>query len=379
MTLSSCRRYARSRGLLTSREREIMSAVRAYLKRGQLEPAVIAELGIRDEEYGTFLRRQGAATPFHLPSWSEVIARCYGFAPSVLCLRDPNGKICAASPGMHIGGRLRTRRWVSLPFTDACPPLATGTAGAEALAAELERHRQASGLKSIEIRGDVPGGAGTRQLIGYRHVILVTEDERELFRRLSERTRRAIRRAERAGVVVRREPDLQSARGSFWRLHCVTRRKLGVPVQPRAFFDAIWQQMVERGNGYVLSGYLDSRPVASAVFLEHGPSVVYKLSAWEPSLSRLGGPSAVLWEAIRAACEKGQTLMDLGRTELHHDGLRYFKQGWGCEETLLAYTYFGTGARIEAPGPEAAVGHVIQHSPPVVARAIGRVAYRWTA
>jgi CelD/BcsL family acetyltransferase involved in cellulose biosynthesis len=345
-------------------------------------PAVVSrltEIGIRDEKYRTFLCRQEAATPFHLPSWSEVIATCYGFAPSVLCIRDADGKICAASPGMHVGGRLRGRRWVSLPFTDACPPLAADAATAEALGAELELHRRQAGLKSIEIRGDVPGGVGTRHRIGYRHVIPLTTDEHEVFRRLSERSRRAVKRARRAALVVRRETDLQSAHTSFWRLHCVTRRKLGVPVQPRAFFDAIWQLMIERDSGYVLSAYLDSRPVASAVFLEYGPTVVYKLSAWEPSLTRFGGPSAVLWEAIRIACEKGQARMDLGRTELRHEGLRYFKQGWGCEETVLAYTSFGTGAPVEASGPEAAVGHVIQRSPPVVARAIGRVAYRWTA
>jgi hypothetical protein len=119
--------------------------------------------------------------------------------------------------------------------------------------------------------------------------------------------------------------------------------------------------------------------VASAVFLEVGPTVVYKLSAWEPTMTRLGGPSAVLWEAIRTAGGKGQARMDLGRTELSHEGLRYFKQGWGCEETVLSYTYFGTGAPVEAPSPEDKLGQVIQRSPPLVARAIGRVAYRWTA
>jgi CelD/BcsL family acetyltransferase involved in cellulose biosynthesis len=343
------------------------------------EQPVLAEIGIRDEEYLAFLSRQEAVTPFHLPSWSEVIARCYGFAPSVFCIRDADGSICAATPGMHVGGRVRGRRWVSLPFTDACAPLAADAAGAQSLAAGLDQHRRDTGLRSIEIRSDVPGAAGARQLIGYRHVIPLTSDENEVFRRLSERTRRAIKRARRAGLVVRRERGLSAAHKSLWRLHCVTRRKLGVPVQPRAFFDAIWQQMIERDSGYVLSAYLDSRPVASVVFLEYGPTVVYKLSAWEPSLTRLGGPSAVLWEGIRKSCEKGQSRMDLGRTELRHEGLRYFKQGWGCDETVLSYTYFGTGAPLEAPGPEAAVGHVIQRSPPVVARAIGRVGYRWTA
>lgn len=216
-------------------------------------------------------------------------------------------------------------------------------------------------------------------MLGYRHVIPLAADEREVFRRLRERTRRAVRRASREGLVVRREPDLRSAHLGFWRLHCATRRKLGVPVQSRAFFDAIWQRMIERDSGHVLSAYLGDRPVASAVFLEHGPNLVYKFSASEPGLAHLRGPSLVLWEAIRIACRKGQARLDLGRTELEHDGLRYFKQGWGADEEALGYTYFGEGVPAKSRGAEGAVGQIIQRSPIFVARTIGRVAYRWAA
>jgi len=215
--------------------------------------------------------------------------------------------------------------------------------------------------------------------VGYRHVVPLTADEHKIFRRLRERTRRAVKRTRQEGLVVRREPDLRSAQNSFWRLHCATRRKLGVPVQPRAFFDAIWRLMIEPGHGYVLSAYLDSRPVAAAVFLEHGPTAVYKFSASDPDLMELRGPSAVLWEGIRAAREHGRTRMDLGRTEFGHDGLRYFKLGWGVEETTLAYTYFGKSAPAESHGVDGAVGRMIQRSPTIVARTIGRLAYRWTA
>jgi CelD/BcsL family acetyltransferase involved in cellulose biosynthesis len=344
-------------------------------------PAVVsrlAEIDVRDEEYTAFLAQQEAATPFHLPSWSEVIASCYGFRPSVLCMRDQSGEIYAASPGVHVGGRLRGRRWVSLPFTDACPPLATDAVAAEVFAAELDQHRRQAGLTGIEIRGEVPGDAGNRCSVGYRHVIPLTTDEDEVFRRLRRDVRYRVKRARREGVVVRREPNLGSAYSGFWRLHCATRRKLGVPVQPRAFLDAIWREMIERDSGYVLSAYWQSRPVASAVFLEDGSTVVYKLSASEPRFIRLGGPTAVLWEGIRIACETGQARMDLGKTELGHDGLRDFKRAWGSEETPLAYTYFGKGSPT-ASRTEGGVGQIIRRSPAFVARTIGRFAYRWTA
>jgi CelD/BcsL family acetyltransferase involved in cellulose biosynthesis len=360
-------------------EREPRRLTIPAMNAGRPVPSRLAELGIRDEGYAALAARDEAATPFHLPSWTAVIASTYGFAPSVFCLRDEDGNIRAASPGLHVGGRLRGRRWVSVPFTDACAPLAEDAAAAEVFAAALDRRRLHSGLKTIEIRGEVAGNAGTRHGVGYRHVIPLTADDDAAFRRLSQRTRGAVKRARREGLVVRREPDLRVAHRSFWRLHCATRRKLGVPVQPRAFFDAIWRLMIERDHGYVLSAYLDSRPVASAVFLEHGPTVVYKFSASDPHLRHLSGPSAVLWAGIRIACEKGQARLDLGRTEFAHEGLRYFKLGWGSEETTLAYTFFGEGTPAESRGGEGAVGRIIQRSPTVVARTIGRVAYRWTA
>ena len=360
-------------------EPEHRQATMATMDAGRAGVFRLAEVSIHDEGYAAFLRRHEEATPFHLPSWTEVIAATYRFAPSVFCLQDESGQIRAASPGVHVGGRMRGRRWVALPFTDACAPLADDAAAAHAFAAALDLHRRESGLKGIELRGEVAGGGGSRHGVGYRHVIPLTTDEREIFRRLRERSRRAVKRARREGLAVRREHDLRSAHSSFWRLHCATRRKLGVPVQPRAFFDAIWRLMIERDCGYVLSAYLGSHPVASVLFLEHGSTVVYKFSASEPDLMRLHGPTAVLWEGIQRACEKGQATMDLGRTEFAHEGLRYFKLGWGSEETTLAYTYFGKGAPAESRGTESVIGQIIQRSPTIVARTIGRVAYRWTA
>jgi CelD/BcsL family acetyltransferase involved in cellulose biosynthesis len=351
----------------------------AVMNAGRAGVLRLAEVSIRDKGYAAFLNRHEEATPFHLPSWTEVIAATYRFAPSVLCLQDESGQIRAASPGVHVGGRMRGRRWVALPFTDACPLLADGAVTAKAFADALDRHRRKGGLKGIEIRGEVAGGAGNRDAVGYRHVIPLTTDESGMFGRLRKRSRQAVKRASRSGLVVRREPDLRSAHSSFWRLHCSTRRKLGVPVQPRAFFDAIWRLMIERDCGHVLSAYLDSRPVASAVFLEHGPTVVYKFSASEPDLVRLGGPSAVLWEGIRSACQQGRARMDLGRTDFGHDGLRFFKLGWDSEEEVLTYTYFGKGAPAKSRGTEGVVGRIIQNSPTIVARTIGRVGYRWTA
>ena len=85
-----------------------------------------------------------------------MIAASYGFAPErVLHSRDDGGEICAASPGVHVGGPSPgSPLGISSRSLTLVPPLADDPAAAEAFAAALDRHRQESGLKGIEVRGD---------------------------------------------------------------------------------------------------------------------------------------------------------------------------------------------------------------------------------
>src|SRR5262249_57488518 len=76
-----------------------------------------------------------------------------------------------------------------------------------------------------------------------------------------------VRQAERRGLrarVGRTADDVEA----FYRLHLLTRRRQGVPIQPRRFFGAIWQHLIAAGHGrVVLVETPEGRPVAGAVVL----------------------------------------------------------------------------------------------------------------
>ena len=166
----------------------------------------------------------------------------------------------------------------------------------------------------------------------------------------------------------------------FYRQHVTTRRRLGVPVQPRRFFEVLARDYIEPGLGFVVIASLGDTPVSSAVFLAWNRRIEYKYSASDRSHGDVGAGQAVVWDAIRWGCQNGHLELDFGRTERGHEGLRRFKRAWGGVERDLTYTVLAdTPPR--APGGRAMriLEPVIRRSPEIVSRAIGWAGYRYTA
>lgn len=351
---------------------------------GRGAPAAVL-LSPQDPAWSAFVLNHPDATPFHHPAWSRTLADAYGFPPGGLALLGAGGRIEAALPLLRVGRTPMRRRAVALPFTDSLGPLGP-TGAADGLAERLERARRELGLGALEVRAELAGPAAVQQAapVGYRHALELgpaPQRLRESFDR--SRVERKLRRAERAGLVVRRSDEREALLGIFWPLHVATRRRLGVPVQPRRFFEALHERMLRPGLGFVVSAELEGEPVAAAVYLAWNRRLVYKFSASDRSHGDVGAAQAVVWEAIRWGAEHGYAELDFGRTESEHEGLRTFKRAWGSRELPLAYTTLG-----RAPGRPgtagagragAILGTVLRHSPELLTRAIGRLAYRYTA
>src|SRR2546430_11347155 len=66
--------------------------------------------------------------PFHHPAWSDALATAYGYRPLLVALLGPGGGLRAGMPLMEVRSRFTGHRFIGLPFTDYCPPLATNQA-----------------------------------------------------------------------------------------------------------------------------------------------------------------------------------------------------------------------------------------------------------
>lgn len=342
----------------------------------------LVRIDLDSPAWGEFVASHPQALPFHHPSWAAMLAECYGFPSFGLALEDPRGSLVAGIPVLETRGLLGRRRWVSLPFTDICPPLVSGGDDLRArLELEVDAARQEAGVAAAELRAAPSSEDAVALPAGLRHTLRLERDPQETFNRLKPSVRNKIRSAERSGLAVAVAESEDDLIQTFYALHSATRRRLGVPVQPRRYFSLLWRRILDPGLGFLLVARAGGRPVAAAVFLGWKRTVVYKYGASDADAWKLRPNNAVLWHAINWACENGFSTFDFGRTESGNDGLREFKRGWGTEETPLAYTLIGPadapsstterGARLMAP--------FIRRSPPFVCRALGQALYRYAA
>ena len=332
-----------------------------------------------DPEWVRLASSHPGALPFHQRGWIDLLLDCYGLRGFALVGSSDDGSACAGLPVVEVRDPLRRRRWVSLPFTDHCPLLSGGQACDDELVATLRRRADSEGVASVELRTALPAAPAGERTVGVIHELALEPDEEAVQSRFHKsRVQASIARAARSGVVVRAAGNECDVADAYYRLHLRTRRRLGVPAQPRRFFRLLWTRVVEAGLGSVLLAEAGGETIAGAVFLHANGHVVYKFAASDERFRSLQPNHAVLWEAIRWGCEHGYRVLDFGRSADDDTGLRAFKGGWGAEERPLRYTTVVGAPRRSVPGGAgAALRPVLRRSPLWVVRGLGAAVYRY--
>jgi CelD/BcsL family acetyltransferase involved in cellulose biosynthesis len=335
-------------------------------------------LDIDDPRWSSFVEGSSQATPFHHPRWATVLGACYGYRPFVLALADRTGTVTAGLPIVEVGGRFRRRRWVSLPFTDVCPPLLAHQSTAGELLDALTDELAARRVAVCEVRAKLaPRDRLHTHVAGVCHLLPLTRDPSVVARGFSRMHARNIRKAERSGLQVEYGTS-QQAVDDFYRLHVLTRRRLGVPVQPRRFFELLAEKVLVAGLGFVVTVRYGDLPLAAAVFLAWNGVLVYKYGASDSRYWNVRPNHLLFWSAIRWGCDHDYRVLDWGRTDLDDYGLREFKGGWGALESPLAYAVIADQPPSLAPGQlRSAMRLLIRHSSPWVCRTLGEHLYRF--
>jgi CelD/BcsL family acetyltransferase involved in cellulose biosynthesis len=342
----------------------------------------LLRLALDDPRWAAFAAARVAATPFHHPAWAALLAETYRLPGFALALPDGDGGLAAGAPFLEARTLRGRRRWISLPFTDECAPLAAGDAAAATFAEALAAGAGALGAPGIELRSDAGAGAlGWRTHAEALIAVLELDGDLDAVRKRFSRSQvlRNIARAEREGVTVR-QAVTEADRDAFYALHAGTRRRQGVPVQPRRFFDLLWTRIVGAGLGTILlaDAPAGGAPVAGALFLHWNGTTIYKFGASEPEAWKLRPNHLLFWTAIQESWARGDRRFDFGLTDAGNEGLRAFKRSWGGVERVLVFSSLDAGPGTARPGLASRVGGAaIRHGPAWLGRAAGTALYRY--
>jgi len=316
---------------------------------------------------------------FHGAAWARVLSHSYSHRPFYVTALDADLPM-AAVPVMEVTSRLTGKRAVSIPFSDFCSPLFSSKAALEAAISYLLEMGCSRGWSSLHLHGSYQSpipGASVANATFYSHVLDLRSSEAGLFAQCQPSVRRAIRKAEKLDMSVEHAAS-REALLTFYRLHCRTRRRHGLPPQPWKFFNSIHREFILPGNGSVFVAKKGSQTVAAAVFLTSRDKVLYKFAASDARFQELRANNLLIWEAIRFYASQGAQTLHFGRTDLTDPGLRRFKLGWGSKEELLQYNRFDFSRHRWSPERPARRGihnSAFRRMPLIVNRLAGAMIY----
>lgn len=322
---------------------------------------------------------------FHSPPWMQALRDAYGFIPRAHVVVDaqgvPRGGISFCEIRDAFGGRL-----VSLPFSDVCDPLLLDPSAWPQLLEKLAEHRLPITFRCLD--GSLPGSEPTIVVTKRArwHTLQLSDTADALRSRFGDTTRRAIAKAERAGVTVR---PLEGDEGlaAFVGLHVRLRKhKYRMLAQPPAFFSAIADRFRTAGAFYPLGAYLGDQLLAATIYLKWGDTLYYKFNASDPDGLEWRPNNLLVWGGIQLAESLGCRVLDLGPSDDEQPGLIRFKREFGASEQELRFLkWTPPGCALETGDAFRKVfGEITQlltapHVPDEVTAAAGARLYRYFA
>ncbi|MCB2167364.1 MAG: GNAT family N-acetyltransferase [Deltaproteobacteria bacterium] len=276
------------------------------------------------------------ATAFHTANWARVLVETYRYNPRYFCTFN-NGQLENVVPVLEIRSSLTGKRGVCLPFSDQVEPLVQDQAAFDILLDYIIGFGKKKGWQALAFHG-------CDQLLSHEPAyksyvtssLSIEESCKTLFKQLKSNTRRNIKKAQKANISTQ---ILQSEKGikAFYQLNCLTRRDHGLPPQPYLFFKRLHANFFLKEKGFVCLAFQNNIPIAGVLFLSFNRHAMYKYGASDKNHLKLRPNNMSMWEAIKHCNELGLQQIDLGRTDMEHEGLRRFKKSWNAVEGQLKY------------------------------------------
>ena len=293
---------------------------------------------ITERGWSDLLERHPSASIFHSVGWLNALRQTYGYQPFVVTTSSgaafENGLVACRVKGWW------SDRLVSLPFSDHCEPLFSNVEDlAECVRFLIERARSDSSAVEIrpksKLEKSTDAGVLEPSASYCFHQLDLRLPEPELFGRFHHSsTRRAIRRAEREGLIYEAGTS-ERMLANFYPLLRMTRRRHGVPPQPLAWFRNLLANLGDRVAIHL--AIKDGEPIAGLFTLSFKNTMYYKYGGSDAAKHRFGAMPFVFWKMMREARRRGCEMLDLGRSDLDQPGLIAFKDHLGAERSTLQY------------------------------------------
>lgn len=286
------------------------------------------------ERWDGYVRAHPQGTLFHLSGWGEAAKRAYGYETHYLTA-ERDGALAGLLPLTEARTPLLGASLVSTAFSVGGGPLADNEEIMAALldeAAALGRERR---VNYIECRSGftAPGWREKTGLHANFEMPLAAGEAEALSaipRKRRAEIRKALDAAQQGALSIRYdgEPEL------FYSLYAQSLHRLGTPVFPKRFLDALIAEFPSQTEISVVRH--QGKPAAALLSFYFRDAVLpyYVGATQEARPSRAF--DYLYWSAMRRAAGKGFTRFDFGRSKINSGAYQY-KKLWGAEPCSTSY------------------------------------------
>lgn len=301
---------------------------------------IVNPLNMKD--WDELIYNTGSSCFFHTNSWLRVLNETYNYSPLYFTTLNPNQKkFDILIPMMQINSWLTGKRGVSLPFSDRCPLILDNTINFFDVFENIIKYGKENNWKYVELRDDLyfennilPSSSF------YDHTIPLPSSPDQILKRFKKNNQRNIKKAAKEKIEIIKDNSTQGII-NYYNLHLITRKRHGLPPQPRLFFQNIYKYIIEEQRGNLFFATFENNIIAGMVFFEFNKTVLYKYGASNKIYQNLRPNNLLMWEAIKYYIDKEFDEIYLGRTALDNDGLRRFKLSWNpIEKINHSYRYY---------------------------------------
>ena len=330
------------------------SGARPSMTRPDAEQRLV-EIDFRtDDRWDAFVASHPGGLVFHHSAWLQTLAAETGRSPFALAVESAQGQLRGVLPlcetrGLPLMSSPEAgRRLSSLPRTPVAGPIGVDEAAVVTLLqAAIERARaDACSLQLKTLGRQLDGLADELTAKPWRsNYALRLQPDPDAIRFGNPRNHgaimRAVRKAERSGVIVR-EAGSEAELRDWYRLYLATMRSVVVPPRSFRLFVSIWERMRPLGLARLLVAERQTGGrrtlLAGSMSLQLGTRVFYGFNGRLPEYLEFRPNEAIHWTAIQDACRQGYEWYDLGEAD-SGSSLAAFKQKWASEVGMLQRYY----------------------------------------
>lgn len=333
---------------------------------------------LQDPRWNELVESHPRGSVFHSPRWLEALRNTYGYDPVVISTCPPTETLANGLVFSRVKSWLTGDRLVSVPFSDHCDSLVNSENELDHLLLSIRCEVDKGNWKYVEIRPTfLEPGTHTKlekSVTYYLHRVDLRKSTQELFRGFhKDCVQRKIRRAERECLNYE-EGGSEALLQDFYRLLVMTRKRQHLPPQPLAWF----RQLMAAFGGHltIRVASKNSVPIASILTLTHKKTMTYKYGCSDAQYHKLGGTALLFWKAIQEAKMAECVAFDLGRSDIHNQGLITFKEHWGASRSVMNYwRYPHKPSGAASAWTTRLVNKVVSISPDFSLVAVGRLLY----